>query len=77
MLKPPSQQVLVALASLQGNSQFETVRDWLKESLQDLYVSSSSTRDEVLSRWNQGAAQTVAEFLEKADNASAALRKSR
>lgn len=77
MLKSPDQKVLVALAALQGNSQFETVRDWLKESLQDLYMSSVSTRDEVLSRWNQGAAQAVSELLEKADNAPAALRKSR
>ena len=77
MLKNADHQVLVALASLQGNSQFETVRSWLQASLQDLHTSTATTKDEVLTRWNQGAAQAVAELLEKAENAPAALRRSR
>lgn len=77
MLKKPDTQVLNALASLQGNSNFETIRSWLESSLQDLYVTSSITKDEVISRWNQGAAQAVAELLEKAKEAPEVIRRSR
>lgn len=77
MLKKPDTQVLSALASLQGNSSFETVRSWLESSLQDLYITSSISKDEVLSRWHQGAAQAVAELLEKAKEAPEVLRRSR
>lgn len=77
MLKQADTQVLSALATLQGNPQFETVKSWLRESLQDLHVTTASTKDEVLTRWNQGAAQAVAELLDKAENATTVLRKSR
>ena len=77
MLKKPDTQVLNALASLQGNSNFEAIRSWLESSLQDLYVTSSITKDEVISRWNQGAAQAVAELLEKAKEAPEVIRRSR
>ena len=77
MLKKPDTQVLNALASLQGNSNFEAIRSWLEASLQDLYVTSSITKDDVISRWNQGAAQAVAELLEKAKEAPEVIRRSR
>lgn len=77
MLAKPSQQVLAALASLQGNPSFETVRAWLEQSRQDLYVESCETKDEVLSRWKQGAAQAVNELLTKAAEAPEVIRKSR
>ena len=77
MLKKPSQQVLNALSSLEGNSQFETVRSWLEESLQDLYRDSVNTKDEVLSRWQQGAAQAVEDLLTKASEAPEVIRRSR
>lgn len=77
MLKKPSHEVLVALSSLQGNLQFETIRTWLEESLQDLYRDSCNTKDETLSRWQQGAAQAVGDFLDKAKDSGEALRRSR
>jgi hypothetical protein len=77
MLVKPSQQVLNALSSLEGNSNFETIREWLKESRQHLYRDSCITKDEVLSRWQQGAAQAVDEFLTKASEASDVIRRSR
>jgi hypothetical protein len=77
MLARPSQQVLNALSSLKGNSQFETIRSWLEDSLQDLYRDSANTKDEVLCRWQQGAAQAVNEFLQKSNEADQVLRKSR
>lgn len=77
MLKKPTPQVLNALASLEGNIQFETIREWLGESLQDLYRGSISTKDDVLSRWQQGAAQAVEDFLAKAQEAKDVIRRSR
>lgn len=77
MLSKPDQQVLSALAALEGNPNFETVRAWLVQSRQDLYANSCITKDEVLSRWMQGAAQAVDEFLTKAQQAPEVIRKSR
>lgn len=77
MLKKPSTQVLSALASLEGNTNFETVRSWLDESLQDLRTTSCYTKDEVITRWQQGAAQAVEDLLGRSKEASAILRKSR
>lgn len=75
MLQKPSEQVLSALASLQGEPRFEAIRQWLEQSLQNLYRESTQTREEVLSRWKQGAAQAVEDFLDKASNAQDALRR--
>jgi len=77
MLKKPSPQVTAALAHLEGNLQFETIREWLTESLQDLYRSSTHTKDDVLSRWQQGAAQAVEDLLTKASEAPEVIRRSR
>ena len=77
MLIKPSQQVIAALSSLEGNPNFETVRAWLEESRQHLYADSCRTKDDVLSRWQQGAAQAVDEFLTKAQDASEVIRRSR
>jgi hypothetical protein len=77
MLKRPDDKVLQALANLEGNLSFETIRSWLEESLQDLYRDSCSTKDDVLSRWQQGAAQAVGEILEKSKEAGNVIRKSR
>lgn len=77
MLQRPDNQILVALASLKGNPQFETIKAWLESSLQDLYRESVETRDDVLSRWKQGGAQAVRELLDTAHQADEVLRKSR
>lgn len=77
MLAKPSNQVIAALAQLQGNASFETVKGWLEESLQTLYADNARTKDEVLCRWQQGAAQAVTDFLTKAEEAPAVIRRSR
>lgn len=77
MLAKPSNQVLSALASLQGDQNFATVRDWLCQSLDDLYANGASAKDDVIVRWHQGAAQAVRDFLDKAATASEVIRKSR
>jgi hypothetical protein len=53
------------------------VKSWLEESLQDLYRDSTLTKDEILSRWKQGAAQAVDGFLNTTKNSQESLRKSR
>jgi len=77
MLQKPSIQVLNALASLKGNNQFEAILQWMEASLQDLYRDSANTKDEVLCRWQQGAAQAVSEILEKSKDAGEVIRKLR
>lgn len=77
MLEKPSQRVLSALASLEGNSEFEEIKRWLSESLQALYTDSVNTQDETICRWRQGAAQGVEDFLKKAKTARDILNKSR
>ena len=77
MLSKPDTKVLSALASLAGHPSFETVRGWLIESLNDLYVNGSQAKDDVIARWHQGAAQAVRELLDKAESAPEVLRKSR
>ena len=77
MLNKPSARVLNALASLEGNSEFEVVSGWLEESLRTLYTDSVSTHDDVRSRWMQGAAQAVDDFLIKSKTARDTLNKSR
>lgn len=77
MLAKPTHQVLNALASLQGDPHFATVRDWLCQSLDDLYANGASAKDDVIVRWHQGAAQAVRDLLDKAASASEVIRKSR
>lgn len=77
MLKRPDQKVLNALASLESNSSFQDVKTWLEESLQDLYVQTTETKDETLSRWNAGAAQAVREFVRYAEESRSILQKFR
>lgn len=77
MLNKPSPQVLAALASLQGTPDFETVLAWLSDSRQTLYADACRTKEDVLCRWQQGAAQAVDEFLNKVNTAQDVLRKSR
>jgi hypothetical protein len=77
VLTKPSNKVLSAIASLQNDQNFSVIRDWLTESLESLYVNGSTTKDDVVVRWNQGAAQVVRDLLEKCESASEVIRKSR
>ena len=65
MLRKPPVRVLAALASLDGNSEFEEVCKWLDESLAEIQKQTAYTKDEVQTRWMQGATQVLDEFLEK------------
>ena len=63
MMTRADDRVLSAIASLQGNPQFETFHDWLKESHAQLMIATTLTKDETLTRWNQGGSQALAEIL--------------
>ena len=63
MMTRADDKVLSAIASLQGNPQFETFHDWLKESHAELMIATTLTKDETLTRWNQGGSQALAEIL--------------
>lgn len=74
LVKPPA-RVVAALSSLDGNSDFEEVCKWLEESLRVLREETDFTRDEVQTRWNQGASQALSLFLEKKRTARDTLQK--
>jgi len=65
MLSKPPVRLIAALASLEGNNDFEEVCKWLEESLANIRKETDATRDEVQTRWNQGASQVLDEFLTK------------
>ena len=69
----PSRQVISALATLQGQHDFEVIRDWLQRTLDDLTEINELTKDEVQVRWNQGAAQQLRELLRIAREARSLL----
>lgn len=75
MLAKPPARVIAALASLDGNTEFEEICKWLSESLHELREQTDFTKDEVQTRWNQGASQALHSFLEKKRTARDTLYK--
>lgn len=77
MLQKTDRIIISALATLKGNKEFEIVRVYLEQSLQELYRANATTKDEVILRWNQGAIQIIEQFLDMAANARETLQKFR
>jgi hypothetical protein len=77
LLNKPSTQVLASLATLEGNPDFEVIKSWLSDSLQNLDADARETQDNTVCRWRQGAAQAVADILSYAQRAQEIIRKSR
>lgn len=75
MINQPDKRILQALASLEGQHDFEVIKEWLRTTLASLNEHTAYSKDEVQTRWSQGAQQLLLEFLEKADNARSTLRK--
>lgn len=75
MLAKPPVRLHAALASLDGNDDFEEVCKWLEESLAILNKDTAFARDEVQTRWMQGASQVLVEFLDKKRTARDTLYK--
>lgn len=77
MLHKTDRVIISALSTLKGNKDFEIVRVYLEQSLQDLYRANATTKDEVILRWNQGAIQVLEQLLDMARDARDTLQKFR
>jgi hypothetical protein len=75
VLEQPSKRTIQALATLDGDADFEQIKSWLKETLIQIQHDEPYTKDEIQTRWYQGASQTLTEFLNKASEARETLRK--
>lgn len=77
MLTKPTARVLQAFAHLEGHPDFEAIREWVAQSLDTIRRDTDQSKDEVLTRWNQGASQTLDQFLAIASSAKEVIRRSR
>lgn len=75
MLNNPSKRVIQALATLESDADFQEVVAWLQDSKNHFALDGFYTKDEVQSRWYQGAGQVLTEFLDKAKSARETIRK--
>lgn len=75
MIEQPSKRVIQALANLDNDNDFKEVVAWLDRSLQQIKHDALNTKDEVQTRWYQGAGQALDEFLAKASQARETIRK--
>ena len=73
MLNKPDQRVLSALAALEDDHNFSVVLEWLESSLGELDAATRTTKDEVLTRWSQGAAQCLADLVGTSRSARVAV----
>lgn len=70
MLERADDRVLQAFRRLQGDSDFQDLIAWLEASLRALDKRSRSTVDEAALRQQQGAAQVLAEIVERSQGKS-------
>lgn len=75
MIEQPNKRVIQALANLESDKDFQDIKDWLANSLQQIKHDALNTKDEVQTRWFQGAGQALEEFLTKASAARETIRK--
>jgi hypothetical protein len=75
VIEQPSKRVIQSLANLESDNDFKEVVDWLNRSLQQIKHDALHTKDEVQTRWYQGAGQALDEFLIKASQARETIRK--
>ena len=75
MLNHPDKRILQALASLESDTDFQVVKDWLYASLNQMYIDGSFAKEDHHARWFQGAQQVLSDLLSKAEHARDAIRK--
>ena len=75
MLNHPDKRLLQALATLESDTDFKVVKDWLFASLNQMYIDGSYAKEDHQARWFQGAQQVLVEFLDKAEHAREVIRK--
>jgi len=72
-----SDKVLSALASLQGNADWETVKAWIVESRDADSIALALSKDEVNTRWLQGSVQNLNAIIEVSNKAMGVLHRKR
>jgi len=75
MMSRPDQRVMTALSTLEGNPDFEVFMAWVRQSKEDLVSAGMYSKDEVLTRWSQGAFQALDALVGQAESARKNLRK--
>lgn len=75
MLDKPSQRVISALSTLEGNTDFQVVQAWIRDSLEHLKTDAATSREDYLVRWQQGAVQALSEIDKYMSDAREILRK--
>jgi len=73
ILAKADRSLLNALSSLEGDANFKVVLDWLTGSRDELYKTGAQTKDEVLTRWQQGACQALSDIVDTTQNSNAIL----
>ncbi len=75
MLAHPNKRVIQALATLESDADFQEVMGWMRESLTQIDRDCRLTKDEVQTRWLQGAGQVIQDLLTRATSARETIRK--
>ena len=73
ILKKADLPLLKSLSVLDGDPNFQVVLEWLTSSLNELHTYNATTKDEVLTRWQQGACQAVGDIIQTTQGSKAAL----
>ena len=71
----PDEKVYACLAALDGHSDFEAIKDWLKASLEATTENCFREVDGARLRMLQGEAQTLKNIINHSDSAEEAIRK--
>lgn len=69
MLQRPDLRVAQALSALEHSVEYQVVLSWLQANLDEIRINNDSTKDEVLTRWNQGASQVLFDLIDASKNA--------
>jgi hypothetical protein len=70
-------RVLSALASLQGDPDWQVVKEWMVASRDADHNALSLAKDEVAARWLQGSVQTLTSIIETSDEAMGIMHRKR
>lgn len=74
-MTPPDRRTLEAMSSLQGDPDFEIFMAWLAASRDEQVNKALVEREDVLSRWAQGAAQELREITRTVGSAREVIHK--
>lgn len=67
LLKPPDENTVRALVRFKGDADGRKILEWLGSCLEHLDHTNRTTMDGIALRMSQGAAQALAEFIDRAE----------